>query len=53
MTLADEILASKLEKNITEDGEVKIRTDRTIINQVQDSDPSRMSQGRLVLVFVN
>ncbi|XP_011870133.1 PREDICTED: uncharacterized protein LOC105563279 [Vollenhovia emeryi] len=48
--LADEILAKGVQREIREDGEVKIKTDRSVINKYPSkeddpsSDPNKMSQ---------
>ena len=53
--LADEILESKVEKQITEDLELRVKTSRTLINPSNESDdPQKMSQGEnkgLLLFF--
>lgn len=50
--LADEILKKNVQKEIYEDGEVKIKTDRSIINKYPSkednlsNDPNKMSRGK-------
>lgn len=48
MLLADEILGNKVIPDLSEIGELKVKTNRTIINKLlpEDSDPNKMSQGR-------
>ena len=47
--LADEILEGKVEKQITEDGEIRVKTNRTFINPrlKEPDDPEKMSQGTI------
>lgn len=47
MLLADQILNKKVVIELSEIGELKVKTNRTIINKrtPEDSDPSEMSQG--------
>lgn len=53
--LADEMLKKGAQKEIYEDGEVKIKSDRSVINKYpsKDDDPSddpnQMSRGRLFI----
>ncbi|XP_033232251.1 tetratricopeptide repeat protein 12-like [Belonocnema kinseyi] len=46
MALADEILDGKIEKQITEDGEIRIKANRTLVNPrlKEPDDPEKMSQ---------
>lgn len=50
--LADEILKKNVQKEIYEDREVKIKTDRSIINKYSSkednlfNDPNKMSRGK-------
>lgn len=49
--LADEILERKTPKEISEDGELKVKTDRSVINKYSltesSKDPATMSQGKV------
>lgn len=53
--LADEILEKGIQKEIYEDGEVKIKADRSVINKYlskeddPSNDPNKMSRGRLFI----
>jgi len=52
--LADEILKKDVQKEIHEDGKVKIKTDRSIINKYPSkddlsNDPDKISRGRLLI----
>lgn len=55
MFLADEILTGKVETEVTEIGELKVKTNRTIINKYrpEDSNPDQMSQGTLNNFFLS
>lgn len=46
--LADEMLKKGAQKEIYEDGEVKIKSDRSVINKYpsKEDDPNQMSRGR-------
>lgn len=53
--LADEILEKRVQKEIYEDGEVKIKTNRSVINKYPSkedepsNDPNKMSRGTLYI----
>lgn len=51
--LADEMLERGIQKEIYEDGEVKIKTDRSVINKYpsKEDDPNKMSRGRLFIYY--
>lgn len=55
--LADEILEKGIQKEIYEDGEIKIKTDRSVINKYpsKEDDPSndsnKMSRGRFIYML--
>lgn len=54
--LADEILQKGVEREICEHGEVKIKTDRSLINKYpskddSNNDPNKMSRGKLFILF--
>lgn len=56
--LADEILKKNIQKEIYEDGEVKIKTNRSVINKYPSeeddpsNDPNKMSRGKLLFVYI-
>lgn len=56
--LADEILNKNIQKEIYEDGEVKIKTNRSVINKYASkeddpsNDPNKMSRGRSLFVYI-
>lgn len=55
--LADEILEKGIQKEIYEDGEVKIKTDRSVINKYSSkgddpsNDPNKMSRGKFIYML--
>lgn len=56
--LADEILKKDIHKEVCEDGEVKIKANRSVINKYpskeddSSNDPNKMSRGRSLFVYI-